>query len=152
MHTKHIISTNRSRSSQSLLFRSVPRLMLNSPPVPTLLLLPSAEMSPSFSLKQIAFIFVASLSILRGAVAQTETRTLQDDISPRRHTIAKRARAFQCGQIKSNSAQYPNVCVCFDTLGTTVNFGESTAAVSYANSQGFKFPQSVSAVQREPDT
>jgi hypothetical protein len=38
MHTKHIISTNRSRSSQSLLFRSVPRLMLNSPPVPTLLL------------------------------------------------------------------------------------------------------------------
>jgi hypothetical protein len=118
-------------------------LLLRLPPAANLHLLLSNDMSPIFSLKQIAIIFVASLSVLQGTVAQTGTKTLQDN-NPRRHTIAKRARSYQCGQIKSNSAQYPNVCVCFDTLGTSVNFGESTAAVTYANSQGFRFPTSVS--------
>jgi hypothetical protein len=118
-------------------------LLLRLPPAANLLLLLSNPMSPTFSLKQLAVIFVASLSVLQGTIAQTGTKTLQEH-NPRRHTIAKRARAYQCGQIKSNSAQYPNVCVCFDTLGTSVNFGESTAAVTYANSQGFKFPTSVS--------
>ena len=100
-------------------------------------------MALTFSLERIALLLVASLFVIQGAVAQTGTQTLQDH--GRRHTLAKRARAFQCGQIKSNSAQFPNVCICFDTLGTSVNFGESTAAVSYANSQGFRFPTSVSS-------
>jgi hypothetical protein len=80
---------------------------------------------------------------LEGASALERTQSLSANNHLRRHTLAKRARAFQCGQIKSNSAQYPNVCICFDTAGTTANFGESTAAVTYANSQGFKFPTSV---------
>lgn len=83
---------------------------------------------------------------LQVASALDTTRTFASSHQHRRHTLAKRARAFQCGQIKSNSAQYPNVCICFDTAGTSVNFGESTAAVTYANSQGFRFPTSVSTL------
>lgn len=100
-------------------------------------------MPSTFNLEHIALLLVASLSVIQVALAQTGTQTLQDH--SRRHTLTKRARAFQCGQIKSNSAQYANVCICFNTLGTSVNFGESTAAVSYANSQGFRYPTSVSS-------
>lgn len=95
----------------------------------------------------IALLVILSLEC---ASALGPTQSLTTNSHLRRHTIAKRARAFQCGQIKSNSAQYPNVCICFDTAGTTVNFGESTAAVTYANSQGFRFPTSVSTSESIP--
>jgi hypothetical protein len=58
--------------------------------------------------------------------------------------LFKRARDWQCGQIKSSDKVYPNQCICFDAAGVTTVAGESTAAVTYANVNGFRYPASVS--------
>ena len=60
------------------------------------------------------------------------------------NTLTKRARNWQCGQVKSNDKLYPNQCLCFDALGTTAVAGQSQAQVTYANLNGFGYPQSVS--------
>jgi hypothetical protein len=57
--------------------------------------------------------------------------------------LFKRARDWQCGQIKSSDKNYPNQCICFDATGTNTVAGESTAAVAYANNNGFRYPASV---------
>lgn len=57
--------------------------------------------------------------------------------------LFKRARDWQCGQIKSSDKNYPNQCICFDATGVTTVAGESTAAVAYANNNGFRYPASV---------
>ena len=60
------------------------------------------------------------------------------------NSLTKRARNWQCGQVKSNDKLYPNQCICFDALGTTAVAGQSTAQVTYANLNNFGYPQSVS--------
>lgn len=77
---------------------------------------------PHRSWTAIALTLLQMLS-LESTYAMDGTRTLvPTDYPLRRHTLAKRARAYQCGQVKSNSAQYPNACICFDTARTSVQF------------------------------
>ena len=57
--------------------------------------------------------------------------------------LFKRARDWQCGQIKSSDKNFPNQCICFDAAGITTVAGESTAAVTYANDNRFRYPASV---------
>ncbi|KAG7528587.1 hypothetical protein FFLO_06073 [Filobasidium floriforme] len=58
--------------------------------------------------------------------------------------LFKRARDWQCGQIKSSDKNFPNQCICFDAAGVTTVAGESTAVVAYANVNGFRYPASTS--------